>query len=65
MGIQKSSVELPEFWRELVAVTLCFIESPCLTQCHSCDTKSRAYLSRKTIRSGVLPPVPYRAVRWG
>ena len=30
----------------------------------SCDTRSHAYLSRK-LRSGVLPPVPYRAVRWG
>ena len=29
----------------------------------TCDTRSHAYLSRK-LRSGVLPPVPYRAVRW-
>jgi len=35
-----------------------------LTPSGMCDTRSHAYLSRK-LRSGVLPPVPYRAVRWG
>ena len=32
---------------------------------HACATRSRTRIHQGNLRSGVLPPVPYRAVRWG